>query len=275
MRIFKAACICALILTFSLPAFSQDSAGDAASASGQIPLAVKSSVLFADGTLDEYAECEYDESLTKLLRQRRYSASDTLLEQVDYTYPPDQNVVTGKITRNAENQIRTQVEYQYNDNGDLLSETIKNKDGREVASYVYSYDGSRNRTKRVFNNGAGNKMAETAYSYDGKGNVTATEIFSGTGQKINSTQSQYDNAGQLISQKIFSADGQLAISVTITWDGKNEIKSEQFDPDGELQLRVTNEYGTDGELLKKTIEDLRDSTTQILTYEYIFKPASR
>jgi len=276
MKIFKVACICTLILTFSLSAFSQAADGAPAGAdAGQIPVEVKYKVLFDNEALDEYTESEYDESLTNLLIQRRYSASGTLLEQVEYTYPADQNVVMRKTTRSADNQIRTQVDYQYNTQGDLLSETVKNKDGKTVSSYLYSYDVGRNRIKRVLNNGAGIKMAETAYSYDGKGNNIATETFSGTGQKINSTQTQYDNAGHLISQKIFSANGRLASSTAVTWDGEKEIKTEQFGPNGEPQVRITNEYGPDGELLKKTIEDLRDNTTQILAYEYIFKPVSR
>lgn len=282
MRIFVAY-LCAFILVFASCASGP---GGAAGASGnthvsgggntgQIPVEIKSKVLFADGALDEYTESEYDDSLQNLQKQRRFSASGTLLEQIEYAYPEGKNTVLRKTTRDADNQLKNQVDYQYNDRDLLVSEILTNKDGKPVSSYSYSYDEKGNRAKRVFNNASGIKMAETAYSYDNKGNMTAAETFSGAGQKINSTQCQYDNAGHMTDQKILNANGQLTSSTVATWHGDNEIKVEQSGSDGSAQMRITNEFGSNGELLKRTIEDLRGKTTQILAYEYTFKPVSR
>ena len=253
---------------------TEQAAGGARS-SGLTPVEIKAKVLFSNGDLDEYTESEYDDTLVNLLKQRRFSASGALLEQVEYTYSAGKNYPAKKVTRNQENQIKNSVEYQYDTQGDLISETLLNKDSKPVSSYSYSYDAKRNRTNRVFINGLGAKMAETTFSYDNRGNITATETLNGAGQKINSTQSQFDNAGNLTSQKIFNAGGQLTASTAIAWERGNEIKNEQFGQDGALQMRITNEYGANGELLKKTIEDLRGKTTQVLAFEYKFKKVSQ
>jgi hypothetical protein len=279
------ACLCVFLVCASFASSPANATGTAGGnkvsdegkgeGAGQIPVEKKVKFFFADGALDEYTECEYDESLSNLLKQRRFSASGTLLEQVEYLYQKDKNMLIKKITRDAENQIKNQMEYQYNDQDLMISETLMNRSGKPVSSYSYAYDAGNRLIRRVFSNSAGVKMAETVYSYDGRGNVTSTETLSGAGQKINSTQSQYDSNGHLTGQKTLNANGQISAAVTVTWQGGNEIKNEQFGPDGTLQLRITNEYGSNGELLKKTIEDLRRGTAQMMAYEYIFKPASR
>jgi len=272
MKIFIAY-MCALVLVFASCASSQGGiAGQAARGTGQIPVEIKAKVLFIDGALDEYTESEYDESLTLLLRQFRRSASGALKEQVEFSYQDNSELVAKKITKDSDDVIKNSVEYQYNAQGLLVNEILLNAAGRPVSSYVYSYDSNGFRINRSFNNSSGIKMAETVYTVDAKGLVTAAETISGTGQKINSSQSQYDRNGRLTGQRIYNAGGQLTASTTLTWQSGREIKNEQFGPDGSLQMRITNEYGPDNELLKKTIEDLRGNTTQILAYEYAFKP---
>jgi hypothetical protein len=242
---------------------------------GQIPVEIKVNILFIDGALDEYTESEHDETLSNLMRQRRFSASGTPLERIEYLYNEQKNLLIKKVTRDADNQIKNQVEYQYNDQDLKVSETLLNRDNKPVSSYLYAYDAGKNLVSRVFNNRAGNKMAETVYQCDRMGNVTSSETFTAAGHKINSIYNQYDKNGHLTDQKILNANGHISASVTVTWQGGHEIKNEQFGPTGALQMRITYEYGSNNELLKKTIEDLRGGTTQMLAYEYIYKPVSR
>jgi hypothetical protein len=54
-----------------------------------------------------------------------------------------------------------------------------------------------------------------------------------------------------------------------------EIKNEHTTPDGEVQLRVSNEYGATGELLRQTIENIQGQSTQIMEYEYTFRQGQR
>jgi len=279
MKVFLA-CMCAFIIACASCASNQgtaapvaaDSVPESIQAPGQIPIETRHKVLHVDGAVDEYIESEYDDSLSILLKQYRRSASGALLEQFVYLYQDGGNHIIKKTTLDADNRLKNVVEYQYTAQGLLQSERLLNKDSRPVSSFTYFYDSNNNRTKRAFNNGTGDKLAETIYSYDGNGNNTVTETFSGAGQKIISTQRQYNSDGQFTDQRIFNSNGQLTASTKITWQGGKEIKDEQFGPHGALQMRITNEYGPNGELLRRTIEDLRGNTMQILAYEYTYKP---
>ncbi|MDR1318488.1 MAG: hypothetical protein LBJ90_02600 [Treponema sp.] len=244
-------------------------------AAGQIPVETKSMILFADGTLDEYTTTDYDSSYTNRVNQNRYSASGALLERVEYSYREGKEQPAAKITRDAENQIKNRVAYEYNDRGNLVKETLFNKAEKIVSLYEYGYDNKGNRVSRTVNGGTGIKMAETIYTYNSSGTLESSETKDGAGRKISSTVNQYNSQGNLINQKVMNGDGQVASLINTVWRDGHEIESEQTGQDGSVQLRITNEYGAGGELLKKTVENFQGDSTQIMRYEYTFKPGRR
>jgi YD repeat-containing protein len=239
---------------------------------GQIPVEVKTSVMFADGSLDEYVISDYDPLYAKLLNQNRYSASGALLEQVEYSYQEDSGHLAGKLTRDMENRLKTRVLYDYDSQGRLIRETLVNKSGKTVSSYEYGYDNKGNRISRVVNSGAGIKLAETSYTFNAAGLVTASETKDGSGKRINFAENQYDAGGNLISQKVYNAGGEVTSTINAVWKDGLEVESDQIGSDGTTQIRILNEYGPERELIRKKIENLQGQSTQIFQYEYTFKP---
>jgi hypothetical protein len=254
------------------PGAQPEAAGTVRAPSGQVPVETKSSVMFADGSLDEYLTSDYDPSFTTLLNQNRFSASGTLLEQVEFAYQEDRGWLSTKITRDVENRLKSRVVYEYDSQARVIRETLVNKSGKAVSSYAYGYDEKGNRISRIVNNGAGVKLAETLYTFDNAGLVTASETRDASGRKINSAENQYDGGGNLINQKVYDANGQITTVISAVWQDGMEVESEQTASDGEVQLRIINEYGPDHELLRKRVENLQGQSTQILQYEYTFKP---
>jgi hypothetical protein len=238
----------------------------------QIPIETKSMILFADGSLDEYTTTDYDPSFTNIVNQNRYSASGALLEQMEYAYQDEKGWLSTKITRDVENRLKNRIVYQYNDQGQLSREILANKAGKAVSSYEYGYDKSGNRISRTVKSGTGVKLAETLYTYDSRGIMISSETRDGAGRKISSTVNRYDALGNLINQEVTNMDGQVTTIISAVWQDGYEIENEQKTPDGSIQLRVTNEYGAEGELLKKTVENFQGESTQIMRYEYAFKP---
>jgi hypothetical protein len=116
--------------------------------SGQIAVETKLTVLFVDGSLDEYTTSDYDSNFTNLLGQTRYSASGALLERVEFTYDQGNRLIE-KTTLDTEDKVKTRIVYQYNDQGRLVRETIVNKSGKAVSAYEYGYDAKGNRISRV------------------------------------------------------------------------------------------------------------------------------
>jgi hypothetical protein len=227
-------------------------------------------VKFSDGTLDEYTVFEYDAADVLLQIQNRYSASGTLLEQIEYTYQEDQGLISAKSTKDDENRLKSRVVYQYNDRNYLVKETVVNKAGKAVSSVEYTYDNNGFRTSRIINNGAGLKLAETIYTYK-DGLVIASETKDGAGRRVSSAENQYDAEGNLISQKVYNANGVLTRFVNAIWEDGLERINEQTTPDGEIQIRVRNEYGAEGELIRRTVENIQGQSTQIMEYEYTFR----
>jgi YD repeat-containing protein len=270
-------------LVFSSCATSQKGAGRSSAAgpaaaaaasiaSAQEVVGTKEKVLFADGTLDEYVAMEYDPSFTNMVNQSRHSASGALLETVEFAYQDESGWLTTKLTRDMEDRLRARVVYQYNSQGWLWRETLTNNAGKAVSSYEYGYDARGNRISRIVNNGAGVKLAETRYTFNDGGLITASETSDGAGRKINSTENEYDSRGNLTSQKIYNANGELTTVISAVWTEGREVRNEQQGADGTVQIRVTNEYGPNGILTRKTVENLQGESTQIFEYEYTPKP---
>jgi len=236
---------------------------------------VKQSVLFADGTLDEYTTSQWDSAYTHVDSQSRYSASGAMLEQVEFAYNDDKGYVTTKITRDVESRLRNRVVYQYNPQGRLFRESLVDNKGKVISTYEYSYDNKGNRTSRIIKNRAGDKLAETTYTFDNQGRMTAsqTQDFSGTG--ISSTEYQYDSQGNLVKQVVKNSEGRVTSTINAVWQDGNEVRNEMLGSDGSVQMLVINEYGTNGELVKKTIDNRQGGSKQIMQYEYTFRPARR
>lgn len=259
----------------SSQASPEGAASEEASASGLVPVETKSSILFADGTLDEYVVSEYDDTLSRLKKQERYTASGALLEQVQYSYN-DAGVLSEKTIKEPTAQIKNKVKYEYNE-GKLQREQVFNSADKPISAYEYGYDAKGNRVSRavvVFVSGSEQKMT-TTYKYNGKGYLVSSETKSGSGEKISATENQYDNKGNLVGQKILDAAGKPSAIVKFTWQDGRETAQEQSGADGSVQMRITKEYGDEGELRKQTIKDLQGGSVQIFEYEYQFKPAGR
>jgi hypothetical protein len=233
---------------------------------------VKNSTFFADGSLDEYTTSEWNSAYTHVDNEVKYSASGAMLEQVEYAYNDDKGWKSTKITRDVEARLKNRVVYQYNPQGKLWRESLVDNKGKVVSTYEYSYDNRGNQISRVMKNRTGARLAETIYTYDANGKMTASETRDAGDSMISSTKYTYDSQGNLTNQQVFNGEGRVTSVISSVWQSGRETRNEIKAPDGSVQMRVTNEYGNDGELTKKTIENFQGSSKQVIQYEYVFRP---
>jgi len=233
---------------------------------------IKNSTFFADGTLDEYTTTEWNSTYTHVDNEVKYSASGAMLEQVEFAYNDDKGWKTTKITRDVESRLKNRIVYQYNEQGKLWRESLVDNKGKVVSTYEYGYDSRGNQISRVMKNRTGNKLAETVYTYDASGKMLTSETKDAGDNKISSTKYNYDSQGNLINQQVFNGAGQVTSVISSVFQGGLETRNEIKTPDGNVQMRVTNEYGKDGELTKKTIENFQGDSKQVIQYEYVFRP---
>jgi hypothetical protein len=239
---------------------------------GQIPVEKRAVVKFADGTIDEFTISEYDPSDITLLSQNRFSASGGLMDQIEYTYDEERNVLTNKMTKDDENRIKSRIVYVHDEATDkLMRETVVNKSGKAVSTNVYTYNSSGFVTARAILNGNNVKLAETFYTYNGD-QVVSSKTQAGDGRPISSSTNEYDRSGNLVNQVLYNAAGNVTRRISTTWQEGHEIEVTQTTADGKPLLRITNEYGAAGELLMKRVENYQGESTQIIEFEYEFRP---
>ena len=198
-----------------------------------------------------------------------------MLEQVEYAYNDDKGYITTKITRDVESRLKNRVVYQYNPQGFLFRESLVDNKGKVVSTYEYSYDNRGNRVSRLIKNRAGERLAETIYTFNTQGKMVKSETRDLMESAISSTEYQYDPQGNLVKQVVFNNDGKPTATINAVWQEGQEIRNEMISADGSIQMRVTNEYGSNGELVKKIIENFQGESKQIMEYEYTFRPARR
>ena len=241
---------------------------------GREPLEIKQSIFFADGTLDEYTTSEWDSSYSHVNNQERYSASGAMLEQIEYQYNVDNGYITIKLVMDVERRLKNRVTYQYQQNR-LWRETLADNKGKPVSTYEYVYDNNGNRVSRIIRNRAGDKLAETAYTFDNQGRMIKSQTRDYSESAISSTDYQYDAQGNLVRQVVLNNDGKPTTTINVVWQGGHEVRNETLSVDGTIQMCVTSEYGENGELVRKIIENFQGASKQIMQYEYTFRPARR
>jgi hypothetical protein len=243
-------------------------------ASGAIPVEKRALVKFADGSLDEYTVSEYDPSdITLLSSQNRFSASGGLMDQIEFTYQEDKKVLTAKMTKDEENRLKSRIVYERDENTDqLIKETVVNKAGKAVSSNSYTYDDSGNIASRAILNGAGTPLAVTQYTYNGKLVVSSKTTDPRNNNVISSSENEYDRDGHLVNQTLKNKDGKVTRKIATVWKDGKEVENTQTAADGKVQLKITNEYGSAGELVKKTVENYQGNSVQVMEFEYEFRP---
>ena len=90
---------------------------------------------------------------------------------------------------------------------------------------------------------------------------------------ISSTTFSYDGQGTIpVTQQVTNAAGSVTSNVRTVLQGGREMRNETTGADGTMHMRITNEYGQEGELLRRTIENFQGQSTQVMEFQYIFRP---
>ncbi len=236
----------------------------------RIPLEIKSSVLFSDGSLDSYAVSERDDA-GLLLSQTRFTASGTPIEKTVFAY--ENGKMVSKEISDGEGKVTSRRAYAYGPHGEVTEETLSDAAGKQLSGFVYAYDGNGKRVSWIVKDAKNAPIAETVYTYaDGK--LKSAELRDGLGRTTGSSSCEYDG-GRLVKQSFFDARGSLVRIETSEWKEGKLVREERKTAGGATQQRTEYEYGPDGEILKRTVEDVVGKSKLATTYEYSFKEESR
>jgi hypothetical protein len=101
--------------------------------------------------------------------------------------------------------------------------------------------------------------------------VLSAELRDGTGKKSGASAYEYDAEGRMVVQRFQDALGSLLRVETTVWTDGRIAKEERATAGGLVQQRATYDYGTDGQIVRKTIEDIIGKSKQIIEYEYTIR----
>jgi hypothetical protein len=237
-----------------------------------VPMEVESRTRFADGTLDEVTNSEYDPSGLLLIGQTRLSASGTLLEDVQYAYQG--SLLVTKTSRDAEGKLLSVRTFTYDGVGRLSGESLKDGAGKPVSASLYAYDAAGKRVAWIIKDAKGVQVAETLYTVK-DGRVMGAELRDGTGKKNGHSVYAYDAAGNIVSQKYYNALGSLQRIEASVWENGKPVREERQTAGGQVQYRTDYVYGPEGELQRKTTVDVPGNATKIVEYAYTFRDERR
>ena len=285
-----------LALIISATAYSQTGnrrTQRAAAAGEQQAFETKRSILFENLSLDEFVETRWDEpGFNHINFEERFPASGGYIdertrlrlgyiEQIEFAYNERGNITT-RLTRDTENRQKSRVTFQYNPQNLLFRESVQEvrlRDRRppeffNAATYEYTYDSNGNRIRRVYMDRTNNQLAETTYTYNAQNKLTRSETKVG-GNIVSSTVYSYDGDGNLVREEVRNAADAITARTNITWQNGRETSRVTIGADGKANLQITNEYSEDGQLSRRTIENIQGESKQIVVYEYTFRPIRR
>jgi NOL1/NOP2/fmu family ribosome biogenesis protein len=120
-------------------------------------------------------------------------------------------------------------------------------------------------------NGNNVELARTFYTWSA-GLLVSSETNDRSGKRISSSENSYDGEGNLVNQVFKNSTGAITRKIATKWQNGLEIETQQTSADGKLQLKITNEYGSDGEVLKRIVENYQGNSKQIREFEYDYRP---
>lgn len=226
-----------------------------------IPIAAAVCVLIAVIAISLFSILHVGKS-DEISIERVQNSDGTWLE---YAYNANGNLETEtKYSADGEKDFWT--EYEYDDNGNRTKETHYDKSGEVGWIYIYEYDAAGNQLKQERTDKKGNSEWRIETEYDGDKKTKATE-YNADNEKINYHLYDYDGKN-LVKDTIYNTDNSIKEYTTITYNQKNQKTGEtKYDGANVKISHVETSYNDDGTIDKETVTNEGGKTT-VKEHEY-------
>ncbi|MFQ3620283.1 MAG: hypothetical protein SNJ78_04965 [Spirochaetales bacterium] len=241
----------------------------------RIPRVIKESILFPDGTVDEYTIYSYTTDGKLLLKEELFdAASKDLLEYSEYQYQQEQLVE--KRTFDGNKKLKFRRTYTYSNNL-LIEESQFNPDNVLQTRSVYSYDFQNRRIDWKTFDASGSLIGATRYTYTGNSKEpTEIELLNPSGTVDLKIMVNFLEGKK--SREVFTTtEGKLEKEVMYRYDEQGRLLGETvFSPTRVKQSSIAYEYPADAFVPLRIVQlDGRDRPKKILVREYAFREESR
>ena len=179
---------------------------------------------------------------------------------------PVKEVLSSTKTYDANGQLTSYSEYEYDYKGNRTKESIYYGQTTGYAEYEYNSKGNRTKESIYIN---GQLTSRYEYEYDSKGNLTKYSSYNANGQLSYYYEYEYDFKGNQTKYSSFNANGQLSYYYEYEYDSKGNLtKRSSYNANGQLSSYYENEFNSKGNLTKQSSYNANGQLSSYYEYEH-------
>lgn len=238
----------------------------------QIPLIVKESRLFQDGSVDQYTITEWSQDLSRPLNKKTYDANKKkLMGSVVYEYVGDKEI--SETQYDGANGLKSKKLFEYDGSGRVISETSLDDRSKPQLKSTYEYDKDGNKVSWKVFDGAGVCYSNTIYSYTGK-MIKSMEMRGLEDQFEGRVDIMWNDLGKEIGRTYYLADGSMDYQEKYLYTDGRRSAEEKRSPGGNLITTTVYEYADGSAPVKKLIKNAQNKLISGSVFEYINRQES-
>jgi len=232
-----------------------------------VPLIIKETISYADGIVDRVVTYEYAEGSFEYSAKvsRKPSLVDPV-ERVLRTFAGDR--IAGQKTFDAAGLLVSESVYEYNAAGLLTRETIRDAKGITQSVSDYKYSAAGQKTSWVVLNAAGNVLAQTDYAYNATGSLKQIAMSKGAGIATGTAEYEYDAEKRLVGLTYYTPAKTVERRTVYAWKDGNIAEETVYRSENRLERRYKYTYGSNREILTRTLVDAGGANREITVSEY-------
>lgn len=159
-------------------------------------------------------------------------------------------------------------ETSYNESGKVLKETHYNAENAVESTVINEYDENGLVISSSQYDQDNELCQQNTFAYDDKQRVIRKGCFYGEGSIEYATHYVYEN-GLLVREDSYDEDEFSYTEKQYEYTDNGLIsKLIEYDEDGEIMYRTSNEYDEKGQLIRRTREELLEHDSRTFTFEY-------
>lgn len=197
----------------------------------------KSQDFYGDGQIDTVTSFTFNENFD-LVSRIQTNEQEEVLESFKNSI--ENGLVLKQESYGFGNVLNTFTEYVYNDNGELISETLFDKESEVQSVSEYEYK-TGNLTLWKTLGASGGVLAITEYVYDGENNNTLVNMKTSGGEIDGVIEKEYEN-GILMIERVLDSKGKVEKSTEYVYDNELLVEKVYFDAKGKKKRSETYEY---------------------------------
>lgn len=209
-----------------------------------IYLLVREESSSTDGFIDRYTEISYEDEGMRVLEEKEFGIDGALEKVVTYEYEGDS--LRRVNTFDGSNGLISYHEYEYNDSGMLVSDSLLNPKKELQVQSLYEYDSGNRKVKWIVRSSEETTQAYTEYIYGRYSDPDRIEMYTSSGALESYVENEFDSLGHRVREVYREVDGSVWKFVEYGYKDDFLVEERHYQGNNALTRVVSYEYDNDG-----------------------------